>query len=92
MEYDNGQSEMDSVLIICHKGKIFTIDCNFGISETFDQFETVGSGEEVALGALEVLTLDNSLTHRQIIEKTLKIVSKHIYGVSKEYDFLILGP
>jgi len=92
MEYDNGQSEMDSMLIICHKGKIFTVDFNFGISETFDNFESVGSGEEVAIGAIEVLTKDKSLTPEKIIEETLKIVSKHIYGVSKEYDILMIGP
>lgn len=87
MKYDDGSQKTDSWLIIGHKEKLFVVDPQFFVYEPINDFCSVGSGRMVALGCLEVLD-DLDYTSEQKIEKTMKIVSKHISSVSEEFDIL----
>ena len=91
MEYEDEQANSDSHFLIGHKGKIFIVSSNYCITETYENFGVIGCGEEIAIGALEVLTRTEPY-HTNIIDVTLKIVSKHIFGVSNTFDCLTLEP
>ena len=87
MKHEEGHQSIGSYFLISHKEKLFTMDPQFFVNESVENFVATGSGEEVAFGCLEILN-ELSYTPEQKIEKTMKIVSKHISSVSEEFDIL----
>jgi ATP-dependent protease HslVU (ClpYQ) peptidase subunit len=84
-EINNNQEFTDSVLLIGYKGSLFKIETNYQIMEYTDSFAAIGSGSEVALGAL--MATENEQP-QQRIEKALLAAEKFSRGVKGPFNFL----
>ena len=82
---ENEEEAFDSHLLIGYRGHLFTIGSDFQVLETRDGYAAVGSGQEVALGAL-FATAGRSPSHRLL--HALEAASYHTPFVRGPYHFL----
>lgn len=50
------EEERGGVFLVGYEGRIFRIDCDYQVGESAHDFEAVGCGEDIAMGALWSLT------------------------------------
>lgn len=90
-------TEKDNVIkggnfLFGYKGKLYEIQSNFQIAKTFNKFESVGCGEELAMGAMYAIEklAGDKLDPETKIKIGLNAASKFSAGVSPPYKILCL--
>lgn len=84
----NNEEAVESCLLVGYKGRIFRFDSNYQVIECADDYTAIGSGEEVALGALSATVGEPP---KQRLEKALLSAEKFSYGVRGPFTFLELN-
>lgn len=91
---DNGYEDKDSFCLIGINGELWQLQGEYSVLRSVDGYDSVGSGEEYALGALGY-----TLTHtppdtdqelRKVIRNTMTIVSSHCPSVGGKADIVAL--
>lgn len=70
--------------LFAYKGKLFKIQSDYQVGESFDNYDACGCGEDFALGSLST-TEDSNLTPIERIHKALQSATKFSTGVSAPY-------
>ena len=85
---DNGFSEKEKSkslqsgeFLIGVDDKLFYLQGDFAVTEIEGPFTTIGSGEYVARGAMEILVKNTRLKPEEMIERALAATAKHITTV-----------
>jgi hypothetical protein len=76
--------ECGGTFLMGYRGKLYYIGSDFQVGETNNSFDAVGSGREVAIGALHVLSNMNSFTVEEKIIKSLE--------AAEQYNSAVAGP
>lgn len=79
----NGEKE-GGVFLLGYNDKLYMIDSDFQVVESFDNYLACGSGEDFALGSL-MTTEGSGLTPEERIRKALQAASKFSVGVESPY-------
>lgn len=80
-EKENGRSLQRGDFLIGVDAKLFYLQGDFAVTEMEGTFNTIGSGEYVARGAMEILLQNTRLKPATVIERALLATSKHINTV-----------
>jgi len=89
---DNGYAKVHNneetigKFIIAYKNKIYEISCDLQVEETYDNYTSVGCGQNYALGALKILNY--SLSAERVIEEALETAVKFSGGVRPPFTIL----
>jgi ATP-dependent protease HslVU (ClpYQ) peptidase subunit len=75
-------SESGGQFLVGYRGKLYSIESDFQVGEMSDGFDAIGSGAEVALGAMKAL---EGLKPAPRIRRALEIASHFNMGVSPPY-------
>jgi hypothetical protein len=73
IDSNNGRDESDSAGLIAYVGRLFRISTDFSVTEPDRRFDAVGSGHELALGAIHALGIENP---RAAVEAALAAASE----------------
>lgn len=86
--HENGYNEGGSFLV-GYRGRLYTIDSDFQVGESSDNFDSVGCGEAYAKGALSAVIDHRVPIKKQDIQRALyhvmSIVTHHSTGVLPPY-------
>jgi ATP-dependent protease HslVU (ClpYQ) peptidase subunit len=66
LKTDNGTEENEAILMVGYQGSLFVVWYNFQVDEYDEDYAAIGSGMDIALGALHVLA---EFSHGGIMEK-----------------------
>lgn len=81
--------EIDSSVLFLTEGRLFRIQSDLSLIEASTKFDSVGSGSELALGAVEAFSkYPNKLTPKKMLEESIKIASIHSPSVGGEVNYL----
>ena len=81
LQKETDGEEKGGLFLVGYEGRLFKIDTDFQVGESFDGFESVGCGDDFALGSLCTTRgiLDMSVEER--ITLALKVASERSSGV-----------
>ena len=80
----DGLQELESYFLIAVKGRVFWMDTIGGMNEVKQPYQSVGCGENFALGAMGILhKLD--MTPEAKIKAALKVTAEHCAGVAAPF-------
>jgi hypothetical protein len=85
------ESEVGGVFLLGYAGRLFTIDQDYGVGEALEPYAAVGSGAQVALGALNVLSWQDNLPPRQKLIYALNVAERHNASVRGPFTVLSLA-
>lgn len=82
-----GQSEDDSgsAFLIGSRGKLYYLGEEYEFIELEDPFGAIGSGDQLALGALSVLAQDETLEPEEILVKSLESAERYTSYVRRPF-------
>ena len=83
---DNNEEKIGTFLVGYNK-KLYKIEGDLQVGESYDTFNSVGCGEDYAKGAMEILTKSKQ-SPKQIIKKALDIVVKFSAGVRPPFNIV----
>lgn len=75
-------SESGGQFLVGYRGRLYSIESDFQVGEMSDGFDAIGSGAEVALGAMKAL---EGMKPTQRVRKALEIASHFNMGVGAPY-------
>lgn len=79
--------ERGGIFLVCYKGEIYRIDSDFQVGTYKEPFVSIGSGEDYARGALNILkSLD--LPIKKKIEQALVVAASHSTGVRPPFHII----
>jgi len=78
---DRGHEEIESSLILAHRNRVFQICGDGGTTEPSDDFVSIGSGSDMAVGAFQVIKDDARYNAQQKLIKVISGVCSAHYGV-----------
>jgi ATP-dependent protease HslVU (ClpYQ) peptidase subunit len=86
----NGQDETGcdqnrSLALIAHGGRLFLLQADFSVIENRDGYEAIGSGDELALGAVFAMRRENATPWIQV-ETALAAASKFSTGCGEPFE------
>lgn len=86
---DTNEEELLGEVLVCYKDKVYKIEVDFQVGESIDNFTVIGSGEQIALGALSILEKEKigAFSVRNI-KKTLF----NILEITSKYKSSVRGP
>ena len=87
---ENSQEQGGSFLV-GYQGRLFTIHGDYQVAESANPYEAIGSGANIALGALFTLTTAKNFDKtaiQDILQFALDASSKHNSGVAPPYTFV----
>lgn len=76
----NEQESSPGYFLVGYQGRLVTIESDYSFTEIADGFDAIGSGNEVALGAMHA-TKDMSLIPQKRIELALEAAAAYCRGV-----------
>lgn len=77
-----GNTESGGQFLVGYRGNLYSIESDFQVGEMSDGFDAIGSGAEVALGAMMALSGEKPSAR---IRRALEIASHFNMGVSAPY-------
>lgn len=88
LKTENGIESADDAtrLMVGHHGRLFVIHSDFQAAETIDGYASIGSGEDLALGALYA-TRRHRDPHRRL-RVALQAAERHNMGVSSPFTIV----
>ena len=84
-----GKDDKGGVFLVAYKGQLFQIESDFQVAETTIDFNSVGCGEDFALGSL--FALDDNVGIENKILTGLKSASYFSCGVDKPFYITCTG-
>jgi ATP-dependent protease HslVU (ClpYQ) peptidase subunit len=69
------EQEIGGVFLVGWRGRLFRIDSDFQVGESIDQFESVGCGDNLAMGAFHAMQDDTTIDPEQRVTKALSAAS-----------------
>lgn len=83
------ESERIGIFLVGYKNKLYKIEGDLQVGESYENFNSVGCGEDYAKGALDIiLKSSKGYTAEKIIEKALTTVVKFSLGVRPPFNIL----
>ena len=78
--------------IVCLRGRIFTIEEDFQVGESIENYAAVGSGSEIALGAFYAMqNCNTSSSSEDKVRTALKAASHYNAYVDDIIDIIVIG-
>lgn len=87
----DGNLPDDSDLLIAFNHKLWRLDANFQLFNSLNCYDAIGGGEEVALGALEILKYNETIQPEAKILRALEAASLHVQTVRPPYHIMKLS-
>lgn len=84
----NGTDEMEADLLIGYRGRLYQVDGDFQFTEHKHNYAAIGSGSEVAVGALAASARVRSATKRA--KMALEASALHCVGVCPPFHLVVL--
>lgn len=78
--------------LVGYKDRLFCIEGDFQVSESTEQFASVGCGSSYALGALKALTENTKLNAEELAKKALEIASHFSGAVRPPFNYVKTPP
>lgn len=78
--------EIGGFFLVGYKGRLFTIESDFQVGESNDNYSAIGCGQSFALGALSVINSD--LMPELKVGKALEVAAHHSAGVRAPFTIL----
>ena len=79
------------IFLVGYKNRIFKIESDFQVGEKLIPFDSCGSGEELAIGAMDaLLQYDKNIKPEKLLTLALTSASKYTTSVDKPFKFLKL--
>lgn len=91
LKRENEIEEHDCVFIVGYRSKLYVVDSDFQVGCPLGNFTAVGSGSQVALGALYA-TVDSDKTPEERITLALEAAAEFNIGVRKPFHIVKLEP
>lgn len=94
---DGGYAKNDSnvetggTFLVGYRGKLYQIACDFQVGITLGTFDSVGCGEDYAMGAMSVLSKDSKMSAEDKILEALKVTESMCAGVRGPFDIVKIG-
>ena len=89
---DEGELTMSGVILIGSRGKLYTISPTFSVTEAIAGFEAIGSGAEIALGALSIAKENTFMNPDQTLHLAIEAAAKYKPSVGGKIDIVELKP
>lgn len=86
---DSEIEEHDAEFLVGYKGKLYIIESDFQVCRPIENYAAIGSGAQVALGALYALR-DSSISPQNKIQLALNAASEYCAGVRPPFVILKL--
>lgn len=86
---NNEQESSTGYFLVGYQGRLITIEADYSFTEVADGWDAIGSGNEVALGAMHA-TKDMSLIPQKRIELALDAASTYCRGVCGPFTVEVL--
>lgn len=87
---NNSGEKQGGVFLLGYKNKLWKIENDYQVGESFDNYDACGCGEEYALGSM-CTTENMDLTPIERIHKALQSASKFSVGVSAPFYIINTG-
>lgn len=86
---DDEEDQLIGNVLVCYEDKIYQIESDFQVGESVDNFAAIGSGSQLALGALSILSkLEGKYFKKDNIENTLSYILDDV----SRYKSSVKGP
>jgi ATP-dependent protease HslVU (ClpYQ) peptidase subunit len=85
--YEEGD-ERGGVFLIGYKNKLYEIEEDFQVGETYHSYKAVGCGKRVALGAMSILVENDLITPEEKIKKALQSATLFSVGVAPPFNII----
>ena len=82
---EKGIPSMGGTVLVAIGTQICIIHSDFSVTPIEGLYTAIGSGQQVALGALQMGVIHSNLTPRKLVNETLKICGQHINSVGPPY-------
>ncbi len=79
---------LEGVFLLGYKGNLYQVQSDFQVAKIQRPFDACGCGERYALGAMEVMTKDDSQSPEKIIIESLKVAESYSAGVRGPYNIV----
>ena len=86
---DTNEEELVGEFLVCYKDKIYKIESDLQVGESVDNFYIIGSGEQLAIGALAIL---EKRTPQVFNVENIKNTLFDILSVASKYKSSVRGP
>lgn len=83
---DNGE-ESGGTFLVAYEGRIFNVSSDFQVGESVHDYDAVGCGAAVALGALHAMSYDQNVAPHRMIFRALAAAECFSAGVRAPYLF-----
>ena len=80
--------ECGGTFLLGYRGKLFYVGSDFQVGESVDGYDAVGSGKEIAIGALAALANMDDITPEDKIIMSLEASEKFNSGVSSPFNIV----
>jgi ATP-dependent protease HslVU (ClpYQ) peptidase subunit len=80
--------EKGGQFLVGYKGRLYSVNSDFHVGDMLDEFDCIGSGAPVALGAMKAL---EGLGPKQRIERALEITAYYTPDVCGPFHILSMG-
>jgi ATP-dependent protease HslVU (ClpYQ) peptidase subunit len=84
--------EFGGGFIVAYKDRLFSIDRDFQVAESLEEFTSVGAGEYFALAAMKALTENTELSPILIARKALEVTAHYSTVVRQPFNFIHSNP
>jgi len=91
MKKENEVEESDSDFVVGYRGKVYVVRADLAVARTVHDFGAVGSGEQVALGAMHA-TRNRRIFPETRIKMALAAASEFCAGVRPPFHIVKLEP
>jgi hypothetical protein len=81
--------EKGGTFLLGYRGRLYRVGCDYQVGESRDDYDAVGCGENIALGALHA-TRGGDLTPRERLTLALRAAAHHSAGVRPPFLYGVL--
>lgn len=82
---------MPSEVLIGHQGQIFRIQSDFGLLRRTTQYDAIGSGEDICVGAMHVMCREKNADGKKIIARALQAAADNNATVRSPFTIVSLS-
>lgn len=82
------EGNLGGQFLVAHKTRLFRVDEDFQVSETIDDYASVGSGQEFALGAMHIMRNMEDIPVESKVFKALEAAAHLGLGVCEPFSIM----
>lgn len=76
--------------LLGYRGNLYQIESDFQVAQVIKPFDACGCGEQYALGAMDIVVHDKTLTPEEKVIKALEVSESFCSGVRKPFNVVCL--